>query len=109
MADSIDVEIIEQTIEVELLNGATWAGLEGKPATYPPADHEHEVADITDFPTSIPAAPHTHDDRYYTENEADTLLGNKVDKVTGSALISTNTLTTLLHRQRLNLINMFKI
>ncbi len=31
---------------------------------------------------------HTHDDRYYTESEVDTLLGNKVDKVEGEGLIT---------------------
>ena len=38
---------------------------------------------------------HTHDDRYYTESEIDTKLGNKVDKVSGKGL-STNDLTATL-------------
>lgn len=39
--------------------------------------------------TDFAAASHTHDDRYYTEAETDTLLNGKVNKVAGKGL-STN-------------------
>lgn len=39
---------------------APWAGITGKPSTFPPD-------------------PHTHDDRYYTETEMDTALAGKAD------------------------------
>lgn len=85
-----------------------WADITNKPTTFTPASHKHVKADITDFPTSMPAsdvaawakaankpsyawseitgkpstfAPsaHTHDDRYYTESEVDTKLAKKAD------------------------------
>lgn len=37
---------------------------------------------------------HIHDDRYYTEIESDTLLGNKVDKVVGKGLSTEDYTTT---------------
>lgn len=80
-----------------------WADITNKPSTFAPSAHKHVKADITDFPTSLPAsdvsawakadtkpsyawseitgkpssftpASHTHDDRYYTEAEIDQKL-----------------------------------
>lgn len=80
-----------------------WADITNKPSTFAPSAHKHVKADITDFPTSLPAsdvktwakaatkpsytwgeitekpssftpASHTHDDRYYTEEEIDQKL-----------------------------------
>ncbi len=49
----------------------SWERIFGKPVTYPPDPHNHTVSEITDFPTEFPPEAHTHDDRYYTETEAD--------------------------------------
>lgn len=46
-----------------------WAGITSKPSTFPPAAH-------------------THDDRYYTESEVDTLLTGK--QATGSYVLTTD-------------------
>jgi len=43
------------------------------------ATHTHTKSQITDFPTSMPPTAHTHDDRYYTENEVDTKLAGKAN------------------------------
>lgn len=48
--------------------------------------HQHVKADITDF-------AHNHNDIYYTETETDSLLNNKVDKISGKQL-STEDFTT---------------
>lgn len=34
----------------------TWASITGKPSTFPPSTHNHTKAQITDFPTSMPAS-----------------------------------------------------
>lgn len=34
----------------------TWANIAGKPSTFPPSTHNHTKAQITDFPTSMPAS-----------------------------------------------------
>ena len=39
--------------------------------------HTHSWTGITDKPTSFPPSTHNHDDRYYTEEEVDTLLVGK--------------------------------
>lgn len=39
--------------------------------------HTHKKADISDFPTTMTPAAHTHDDRYYTESETNNLLAQK--------------------------------
>jgi hypothetical protein len=46
----IRVEIAQRTIRVNMSGGAAWSGISGKPTEFPPEDHEHVVADITDFP-----------------------------------------------------------
>lgn len=39
--------------------------------------------DLSDVPNEFPPEPHTHDDRYYTETETDSLLDDKADLVGG--------------------------
>jgi hypothetical protein len=85
--------------------------------------HTHKKADITDFPTSMPAsdvsawakaatkpsyawseitgkpstfnpASHTHDDRYYTESEINSKLGEKAESVVLAADANLNNITT---------------
>ena len=85
-----------------------WGDVTGKPSTFAPSAHKHVKADITDFPTlgtaaaknvgdfaaashshswdSVTGKPttfapssHNHDDRYYTESEMDTKLGDKAN------------------------------
>lgn len=89
--NEIRINIEQRRIRVNLTGGIVWNAISGKPTTFPPSAHSHTVSNISDFPESIPAAPHTHDDRYYTETETDTALNG------------------IKHRQRLNLITMFKI
>lgn len=48
-------------------------GLAGKSGT----SHTHDYSTITNKPTEFTPAAHNHDDRYYTENETDTLLNGK--------------------------------
>ena len=86
----------------------SWGEITNKPSTFTPAGHKHVKADITDFPTlgtaaaknvgdfaaashshswdSVTGKPttfapssHNHDDRYYTESEMDTKLGDKAN------------------------------
>lgn len=67
----------EAGYEVYTAGSATsvpWSGVTGKPSTFAPSAHNH-------------------DDKYYTESEMDTKLGNKVDKVSGKQL-STEDYTT---------------
>ena len=59
--------------------------------------HTHTKSDITDFghthtKSEVTDFAHNHDDRYYTENEVNTELAGKVDKVNGKGL-STNDYT----------------
>lgn len=44
--------------------------------------------------TEVSYSGHTHDDRYYTESEADTKLSGKVDKVSGKGLSTEDYTTT---------------
>lgn len=45
------------------------------------ADHDKidYLTEIDNIPTAFPPSAHTHDDRYYTESETDTLLAGKSD------------------------------
>lgn len=76
-------------------DGATYSGT---------AAHASEVnwANVSDKPSTYPAAAHTHDDRYYTESEVDSKLSNlswdsfktnvpsdKIEKVNAFALSGT--------------------
>lgn len=54
----------------DVADSVAWSGVTGKPEDYPPSSHNHTKSEITDF-------SHTHDDRYYTENEVDTALSEK--------------------------------
>lgn len=40
---------------------ATVADISDFPATMPPSAHDHAVADITDFPTTMPPSAHDHE------------------------------------------------
>lgn len=40
------------------------------------------LTEIDNVPTAFPPSAHTHDDRYYTESEVDTLLGGKQSTLT---------------------------
>jgi hypothetical protein len=53
------------------------------------SSHTHTKSQITDFPTSMTPAAHNHDDRYYTESEADTRFQPKSLVFTHDNLIST--------------------
>lgn len=100
-----------------------WADITNKPSTFAPSAHKHVKADITDFPTSLPAsdvkawakaaskpsyawseitgkpstfAPssHTHDDRYYTESEVDGKLSEKENSQVLTTVTDVNSLKT---------------
>jgi len=64
-----------------------WDNVSSKPSTFTPSSHTHAISDVTGLQTALDgkqaagsyaAASHTHDDRYYTESEIDSLLGTKV-------------------------------
>lgn len=38
----------------------TWATLQGKPTTFPPAAHTHSYTSLTDIPTTFAPSAHTH-------------------------------------------------
>lgn len=40
---------------VDKAEAVPWTGVTGKPTTFPPTSHTHTKAQITDFPTSLPA------------------------------------------------------
>ena len=40
---------------VDKAESVPWTGVTGKPSTFPPSVHTHTKAQITDFPTSLPA------------------------------------------------------
>src|SRR5690606_38384877 len=53
----------------------SWTELTGSPQNHPVPEHTHTWQDLT----GSPARDHTHDDRYYTETEVDTLLSGKAN------------------------------
>lgn len=60
----------------------SWGDITGKPSTFPPASHTHEIEDVNGLQSALDgkaAASHTHDDRYYTESEVDAALAGKAD------------------------------
>lgn len=68
----------------EAADTAPWAGITGKPDTYPPSGHAHpyEPADATilkeaDLGVSVAAFSHAHDERYYTAVQVAALLAGK--------------------------------
>lgn len=97
----------DYALKSELFSGS-YNDLEDVPSSFPPSAHTHTVSDVTDFPL-IPSKTsdltndgedginafvsdddsrlsdartpisHTHDDRYYTETEIDTVLEGKQD------------------------------
>lgn len=106
----IRVNIAQRRVRVEMRNGTTWNGISGKPEEYPPEDHSHVVADISDFPETIPAAPHTHDDRYYTETETDQLLAGKAASAhTHDDRYYTETEIDNLDEIQFNLVNSYRL
>lgn len=72
----------------------SWEGITDKPETFTPSAHTHDDRYYTEneVDTALSGKSdtgHTHDDRYYTENETDTLLSAKADTSTvNSALAS---------------------
>lgn len=70
-----------------------WGNVTGKPSTFSPSTHTHELEDVNNLVEVIAeidglisgkaAASHTHDDRYYTESESD---GRFARKDTNSAI-----------------------
>jgi hypothetical protein len=56
----------------EVADSVPWTGVTEKPSTFTPSSHTHAKANITDF-------AHTHDDRYYTEDEINTKLNAKAN------------------------------
>ena len=61
-------------IAVDILSGP--AGPDGQPG--PPGTTSWDG--ITDKPSTFPAAPHDHNDLYYTKPQVDVSLGNKTDE-----------------------------
>lgn len=85
-------------------NTLSWSDISGKPSTFNPTAHNHTISQITDIgnasvkyattsgtanavawanvsgkPGSFNPSTHTHDDRYYTETEMNTKLGEKAN------------------------------
>ena len=61
-----------------------WDDIPDKPETFPPSEHTHDDRYYTETETDTLLSGksdtgHTHDDRYYTETETDTLLLGKSD------------------------------
>lgn len=81
-----------------------WEDIDGKPSTFNPPAHTHTISQISDIgnanvkhantagsanavawanvsgkPTTFNPATHNHDDRYYTETEMNTKLGEKAN------------------------------
>lgn len=55
---------IDPAANVEVVLGprerVDWEQLDNVPEDFPPEEHDHVVADITDFPDTMPPSPHTH-------------------------------------------------
>jgi hypothetical protein len=100
MAENIEVNIVEETINVEVSGGSTWDSLTGKPAAV--AQNSFIVSNSSPFAWIVKtlaqvkailglgsaayvdtgtfaAAVHTHDDRYYTETEINNTYSDEVD------------------------------
>lgn len=85
-------------------NTLSWSDISGKPSTFNPTAHNHTISQVTDIgnasvkyattsgtanavawanvsgkPGSFNPSTHTHDDRYYTETEMNTKLGEKAN------------------------------
>ncbi|KAK2701927.1 hypothetical protein QYM36_019428 [Artemia franciscana] len=68
-----------------------WSQITGKPSTFAPSAHTHAGGDITSGTVAFGRLPtgtgstqvaignHTHDSRYYTESEVDSLLSGKAN------------------------------
>lgn len=59
-----------------------WSGVTGKPGSYPPSAHTHDdryytEAEVNSLLSGKAGNGHTHDDRYYTEGEVNNLLAAK--------------------------------
>lgn len=47
MAENIEIEIIEQTIEIEVEGASSWNSIADKPETFSPEEHQHVASEIT--------------------------------------------------------------
>lgn len=47
--DTGNAELRDKVPAAEAADAVPWAGVASKPATFPPASHQHVVAEITDF------------------------------------------------------------
>lgn len=83
----------------------SWNGITGKPVTFPPNTHVHTKAQITDFPTSLPASggnADTVDGKHATDFKSSTWMPTKEDIGLGnvpnygaSTSVSSTSTTTL--------------
>lgn len=73
------------------------------------ADSANSVAweNVKDKPTTFPVEAHTHDDRYYTESEVNTLLASKVheETITDARDLNTVKTTGIYHLKTTNFTN----
>ena len=101
MSDEIEIEVIEEVIEVEIGEGAImpeWGMIRGELPNQEDLQKELDdkanaadlgglayqdkadwESDISNKPSTFPPSAHNHDDRYYTEQETDSLLNGKSD------------------------------
>lgn len=80
LATKADATSVYTKSEVDTALGAKASTADlGALATKDTVDY---LTEIDNVPTAFPPSAHTHDDRYYTESEVDTLLGGKQSTLT---------------------------
>ncbi len=74
--------VLKEMIDNKLSASVPWSKITGKPGSYPPSAHTHDdryytEAEVNSLLGGKAGNSHTHDDRYYTEAEVNNLLGGK--------------------------------
>ena len=71
--------VLKEMIDNKLSASVPWSKVTGKPGSYPPSAHTHDdryytEAEVNSLLGGKAGSSHTHDDRYYTEAEINTIL-----------------------------------
>ncbi|NBC16562.1 MAG: hypothetical protein GVY18_04500 [Bacteroidetes bacterium] len=75
-----EIEVPPPDVPDILVGGAVWSEILGKPSTFAPAPHTHPISEVANLQAALDGKAtlsHTHDDRYYTEQEVDQALAQK--------------------------------